>query len=99
MARTAGRAERTRDDRQVDIDIIPLAGRTVGLTVERAEIRERLLATLNEKQRAVWLLFEAGYTHKEIAGREGISVDNSQKIVERARRVLKEAYTRLLGPL
>jgi RNA polymerase sigma factor (sigma-70 family) len=98
-ARSEGRAQRDRDARHVDIDQLPLAGRTAGLTLERAEIRDRLLASLDDRQRAVWLLFEAGHSHKEIAERARISVDNSQKIVERARRVLREAYARLLGPV
>jgi RNA polymerase sigma-70 factor (ECF subfamily) len=99
MARTAARSERNHSDRHTAVtDETPGAARTAGLTLERAEMRERLLANLDDRQRAVWVLYEEGYSHKEIAQRQGISVDNSQKILERARRSLQEAYTRLAEP-
>ncbi|MGV3761546.1 sigma-70 family RNA polymerase sigma factor [Parapedobacter sp.] len=52
-----------------------------------------LLEHLNARERAVFILKEAfGYAHEEIAETLSITVDNSRKLLSRARRNLKDSH-------
>lgn len=72
----------------------PIATEEADTAINRKEILSYslmvLLEKLNAKQRAVFILKEAfGYEHEEIGEVLGISVENSRKILSRAREQLK----------
>ncbi len=58
-------------------------------TKEKQELLERLLATLNESQRAAFVLFEMdGYTGDEIARIQQVSINTVRARIHRARKKL-----------
>lgn len=65
--------------------------------VDDVEMRQRLLAALDERERSLWQLYEAGHSHVEIARRLAITEANSQELVRRTKKKLLQRYRELIG--
>ena len=64
---------------------------------EKMEIVRKALASLNEKDRNVLLLWDAGFNYEEIAEQTGLSKGAIGTTLARARAKLVEAHGRLEG--
>jgi RNA polymerase sigma factor (sigma-70 family) len=98
VVRSRRRDDRRRLERQVGdsaIADLPVGGRSPGKSLEFADLRERLLEALDERQRTAWEMFESGHPHREIAEALGVDENNSQQIVYRAKQKLRVRYREL----
>ena len=92
--RSARRRLRLLDQRRGDVPVPQPAGDPAA-EVERAEVRRRVraaLADLGERERAVLLMREAGFAHREIADAVGTTTGSVGTMIARA---LDKLATRL----